>query len=107
MTARRAEAIGLEQLLAARNAEEAIGVLRANTDLDVVLIDVALPAASGPALYEEIKRVHEPLAERVVFVSGGLVDAEVGRFLESVTNPVIAKPIDPSSLADLIATLIR
>jgi CheY-like chemotaxis protein len=94
-------------VLAARNAEEAIRIVHSNKDLDVVLIDVALPGMAGPALYEEVKRIHEPLAERVIFVSGGLVELEVGSYLESVANPVIAKPIDPSSLTDLIATMIR
>jgi two-component system cell cycle sensor histidine kinase/response regulator CckA len=94
-------------VLAARTGDEAIEIIRSSRELDVVLVDVALPHTSGPALCEEIRRIHEPLAERVIFVSGGLVDHEVRRYLETTSNPVIDKPIDPVSLTDLIASLIR
>jgi len=94
-------------VLAARTGEEASEIVRSNRDLDVVLVDVALPRMNGPALCEEIRRIHEPLSERVIFVSGGIVDSAVGRYLESTANPVISKPIDPVSLTDLIATMIK
>jgi len=93
-------------VLAARTGAEAIEIARANLELDVVLVDVALPRMSGPALYEEIRRIDEPLAERIIFVSGGVVDAAVGRYLETTINPVIAKPIDPASLMELIAGMM-
>jgi CheY-like chemotaxis protein len=94
-------------VLAARTGEEAIQIVRSNKELDVILLETSLPRMSGTALCEEIRRIHEPLVDRVVFVSGGLLETEVARYLERTTNRVLAKPLDPAELSELIAAMVR
>jgi DNA-binding response OmpR family regulator len=80
----------------ARNITEAKTLLR---DLrpDALLIDVWLGSESGFELMSWIEDARPQLAERVIFVTGELVDTqnlESGRLWQTLGRPVLQKPFD-------------
>ncbi|MCP4603584.1 MAG: response regulator [Proteobacteria bacterium] len=93
-------------VLGSRTGEEALDALKSNPGIEIVLYDVSMPRLGGPEFFEELKRLHLPVSDRVVFVTGGVTDAEMSRFLAETPNPVIEKPFDLSLLNDLLASML-
>jgi CheY-like chemotaxis protein len=73
---------------------------------DVIVCDLMMPGMTGMALFHEVKRRWPPLAERFVFVTGGLSSDLVQDFVSSLTNPVLEKPVARRTLLDTIATTL-
>jgi len=71
-----------------------------STDPDTVFIDVWLGTESGFELLAWIDDTRPQLAERVVFVTGELVDADSGhgRIWKTLGRPVVRKPFDFAQL---------
>lgn len=65
---------------------------------DVILLDVRLPDLSGPEIFAELARTRADLAERVVFVTGGIWRSESRLREELPAQPVLAKPCTQNQL---------
>jgi len=68
---------------------------------DVLFIDVWLGTESGFELMSWIEETRPQLADRVVFVTGELVDAQnvdSGRLWQTLGRPVLQKPFDFAQL---------
>jgi CheY-like chemotaxis protein len=89
------------------NAKDALRRIEEGASFDIVLCDIAMPGMSGIELYEAVKAIAPDQAERFVFMTGGAFTERSAAFLESVPNPRLEKPIQPSSLADLIDERMR
>ncbi len=61
---------------------------------DAVLCDVMMDDGGGEAFYGWLRRERPSLAERVIFVTGGVTDAASRRFLDEQAQPVLYKPVD-------------
>ena len=63
---------------------------------DALFVDVWLGTESGFELMSWIEDVRAPLADRVTFVTGELVDAATGgqRVWQTLGRPVLRKPFD-------------
>jgi CheY-like chemotaxis protein len=68
--------------------------LEADADFDVVFCDLLMPGTTGMDLHQWCAEAHPELAERFVFMSGGVFTSRVHAFLRSVDNPVVDKPFD-------------
>jgi DNA-binding response OmpR family regulator len=81
----------------ARSIAEAEQVL---TELrpDVLFVDVWLGTDSGFELMGWIEENRPELADRVVFVTGELVDVNNGRLWQTLGRPVLQKPFDFAQL---------
>lgn len=66
---------------------------------DVLLCDVRMPGLSGSDFFAHLRERFPQLERRVVFMTGAIADADVRRFLEGVSNPVLEKPFTPEALA--------
>lgn len=92
-------------VVCAGSAEEAIEVARRTPALDLAIIDVTLPGASGPWLVDELER--ESLVRSWVLMSGfprsalGWIDG----WRPSVD--VVEKPFRLAALTDLVATRLQ
>jgi signal transduction histidine kinase len=64
----------------------------ASAPYDAILCDVTLPGMLGTEVFTEIERRYPPLAERVVFVTGGAFGGRIQAFLDSLPNKTIRKP---------------
>ncbi len=94
-------------VLASRSGEEALEIIDSNHDIEIILYDVSMPRLAGPEFFEELRRLHLPAIDRVIFVSGGATDAEVSRFLAEIPNQVVDKPFDLDRLYGLIALMLK
>jgi DNA-binding response OmpR family regulator len=83
----------------ARSLAEARDVLESR-EPDTIFIDVWLGTESGFELLSWIEDTRPALAERVVFVTGDLVDSEAthGRIWKTLGRPVVRKPFDFAQL---------
>jgi CheY-like chemotaxis protein len=97
---------GSHEVTAVEHGREALSILDAGADFDVVLCDLVMPDLSGPEVYEEVRRRHPRLLDRFVFMTGGALGDKTRAFLAAVRNPIITKPFELGPLRDLVNGLV-
>ena len=65
---------------------------------DVVLCDMTMPGMRGDELYFAVKARAPAIADRFVFMTGGLTEAKSQAFLDEVPNERIDKPFNVQNL---------
>ena len=68
----------------------------------VVFCDVMRPGRTGIELYQRVREIEPPIAERFVFLVGGLAPPGAMKFLDSVSNPRLVKPFSPAHLQTFV-----
>jgi two-component system, cell cycle sensor histidine kinase and response regulator CckA len=97
------EVLGVDyQVTVASSGQRALELIASDPNFDVILCDYMMPDLDGRALYEHLSENAPQLIERLVFCSGGLVSERARRFVASVSNQLLEKPI---SIDRLIATI--
>lgn len=76
----------------------AVEQVRAGARFDAILCDLMMPTMSGMEVYEAIAGVEAEQARRMVFMTGGAFTPRAVRFLETVANPRIEKPLEHNAL---------
>lgn len=66
----------------------------AQNSYDVVVTDVRMPQMSGIQLHAEILSKSPALAERMIFVTGDLIDPDTTAFVDRIGARTIAKPLE-------------
>ncbi len=84
------------------SASQAIELLVAGAQFDVILSDLMMPGMSGMELYDELKQRCPPVVERLVFVTGGAFTDAATNFLNQVPNERLEKPFDPRLVRALV-----
>ncbi len=74
---------------------------------DLIISDVKMPEISGPELYAALKRKGAALEQRVVFVTGDLMNPDTLRFLESTGRPWLGKPFDIEAVTRTISDCLN
>jgi signal transduction histidine kinase/CheY-like chemotaxis protein len=90
------------EITMASDGYAALELLQRGTEYDLVLSDLVMPGISGMDLFRWTVDHRPSLAERFVFVTGGLSHADVSAFAESVKNPVLEKPVPVETLRALL-----
>jgi two-component system, NtrC family, sensor kinase len=75
-------------------------------DYDIIVTDVKMPGVSGIHLYWYIEKKKPHLMDRVVFITGDIIDSTTRSFLKSVDNPYLAKPFDMRKFITIIHSII-
>jgi PAS domain S-box-containing protein len=88
---------------ALQDGRAALERIRAGETWDVILCDLLMPQLTGMELHGEVARCAPGLAERIVFVSGGIGGRDLGDFLARVPNERLEKPFDLARLRRLLA----
>ena len=78
----------------AESGEHAKRLLTRDQNFAVVFCDLMMPGMSGMELYEWLDRVHPEVAQKVVFMTGGVFTPRARGLLERATNSVLPKPFD-------------
>jgi len=65
---------------------------------DLILLDIKLPGMSGIELYHHIEKTDPALAERVIFISGDVMEITTKDFLDKTKASHIVKPINIEQL---------
>jgi PAS domain S-box-containing protein len=89
---------GSHDCVVTTRASEALERLQAGERFDVILCDLMMPGMDGRQLFEEITRLDESQASRVMFLSGGAYTPVLQAFLARVPNERIQKPFDVAAL---------
>jgi CheY-like chemotaxis protein len=82
----------------------ALDRLRAGEQYHAIVCDLLMPGLSGLDLHVELRRIAPQQAERIIFLTGGVVSRRAQQFLESITNCWFEKPCN---LQELRAALRR
>lgn len=88
-------------VVVAHSADAAQAVLDGST-CHIVVSDVCMPRRSGIDLFEWIRERSPALAERVVFVTGGLYDQRAAAALAALDNPRLSKPFRARELQRVV-----
>ncbi len=103
-----ARALGAEHsVVAVDGAAAALERLRAGERYDVVLCDVMMPQTDGVEFYKQLRAVLPEEAERLVFATGGALEATTRAFLETASNLLLEKPVDLTLLRSLLEQRVR
>lgn len=89
------------------SAQDALDLLAAGKDFDVVLSDLMMPGMTGMDLYRVLGRRHPTVAPKVVFITGGAFTSEANAFLDGVANERMTKPIDTAKLRNLVDRFVE
>jgi CheY-like chemotaxis protein len=89
------------------NAPEALDLLAAGKEFDVILSDLMMPGMSGIELHAALLRLYPQMAPKVVFVTGGAFTPAANAFLDSVANERLEKPFDVHQLRRLVQSFVK
>jgi CheY-like chemotaxis protein len=93
---------GDHEVVATTDPVDAIARLQQGLRFDAILCDLMMPTMSGMDVYVAIRKIEPDQARRMVFMTGGAFTPTVLAFLESVENARIEKPLERSTLRDLV-----
>lgn len=89
-----------------RSAAEALAVL-ATKQFDVIVCDVMMPHMDGMALFDHLRRASPSIADRMVFMTGGVFSDDTRAMLEALTGRWIEKPFSTRQLEDLLHACVE
>jgi CheY-like chemotaxis protein len=75
---------------------EALQVLGDDGTFDFIFCDLMMPEMSGMDVFAELSRRQPEVAEKVLFMTGGVYTQEVRAFISRVPNRCLQKPFDPA-----------
>jgi CheY-like chemotaxis protein len=74
---------------------------------DLIVSDVKMPEISGPEFYAALKRKGAGLEQRLVFITGDLMNPETLRFVESTGRAWLGKPFDIEAITRTISDCLN
>jgi CheY-like chemotaxis protein len=89
----------------ARNGKMALEKIQIR-DYDAIICDVKMSVLSGIQLYEILNERKPKLVERIIFISGDMINSETITFLKTCGCMYLGKPFKIESLKKCVANLI-
>lgn len=88
-------------------ADGETGLRRLNqTRYDVTLCDWKMPGISGQEVFERIRLKDRALSERIIFITGDVVNEKTRRFLEEQKRVCLPKPFTLAEFREAIAKML-
>ncbi|MEC7523187.1 MAG: ATP-binding protein [Myxococcota bacterium] len=97
----------LHAVVTAGSGAEAQRVLEQDGGFDVILCDVMMPIVGGTDLHAWLRERDEGLAQRMLFMTGGVLGSEVGQYIHRHQLRVLQKPFDRQTLVDAVSQRVR
>jgi len=88
----------------ASSVEQALAMLTSES-VDVIVCDVMMPDGGGEALYTKLRAVRPNMAQRMLFLTGGVSASHARDFLAEQPQPVLTKPLELGRLLKAVAEL--
>jgi CheY-like chemotaxis protein len=76
--------------------------IEAGERFDVILCDIMMPEMTGMDVYAAVARISRDEADRIVFMTGGVLTLRAREFLKEVPNRFLDKPFDVQQLLNVI-----
>jgi signal transduction histidine kinase len=90
----------------AASGEAALQRLKKN-HCDVVFCDWKMPGLNGRQVYESLRTTNPDLCQRVVFITGDVINGQMREFLEKEELLCLAKPFTLAELRNAIKTVLN
>ncbi len=97
--------VGGHEVTSVSSGAECISALRDGLP-DVVVLDVMMPGMDGPTTLEAIRDDHATRDLPVVFLTAGVVDADVDRLRALSVAGILNKPFDPLQLSRQLGEIL-
>lgn len=88
----------------AENGEDSINILKENTDISLILLDVNLPDINGFDLFKKIKEIKDI---PVIFLTANDLEVSIVRGLDMGADDYITKPFKARELISRIKNVLR
>jgi CheY-like chemotaxis protein len=76
-------------------------------EFDLIVADLRMPNVDGQQLYEAIAERRPALQRRLVFATGDLARQETVRFLQSVPNRILTKPLEVETVRRVLSQALE
>ena len=86
-------------LTLAHSGREALALLGAGVEFDLIVCDLMMPEVSGIDVWEQVSAEHRAI---FVFMTGGTFTERAERFLATARPPVLDKPFTSTTLEGLL-----
>jgi len=90
----------------AADGETALQLIKQN-HYDVTLCDWKMPGLNGQQIYERLSSINPNLRQRVIFVTGDVINERMREFLEAEKRPCLSKPFIISELRAAIRKVLK
>jgi two-component system NtrC family sensor kinase len=89
----------------AANGAQALTMLE-ETSYDLIICDTRMPRLNGRDLYYRVKQLSEPLARRIVFVTGDATSDEPRAFFQQTGSRYLEKPFTRQDIVRMLRTML-
>jgi PAS domain S-box-containing protein len=79
----------------------------ARESYDLILSDLRMPGLDGRGLYRALKQEHPEMLDRLAFITGDTLSAEIQAFLAETRAACLEKPFLPEDVLQLVASLAK
>ena len=86
----------------AENGKIAIDILKKNTDIDIILLDVMMPIMDGYETAKKIRKIKEIKNIPIISLTAKAMKEDRQKCIDSGSNDYITKPLDIEKLLSLI-----
>jgi signal transduction histidine kinase len=93
------------QVELAQSVDAAVALLGQGLTVDAILCDIHMPGKGGPELHRQVQERYPALEPRMVFMSGGSLNAATEAFMDQLGERVLPKPLDLDQLEALLIDL--
>jgi signal transduction histidine kinase len=90
----------------AENGKTALNKLEKN-HFDLAFCDWKMPGLNGQEVYEQLRRTNPQFCQRVIFITGDVINAQMRQFLETEKRPCLAKPFTLSELHTTVEAVLK
>ncbi len=99
------ENLGGWETLTALSAKEGLAIAQTQ-QIDAILLDVMMPDVDGLTLFEELQKDSVTQTIPVILLTAKVQSTDFKQFAQLGVAGVIAKPFDPMTLAEQVATTL-
>ena len=89
------------------DASKALDKISAGVNYDVILTDARMPGMSGIEMYSRIIEKTPEMKNRIIFITGDVMGADIKVFLTQNNLPYLAKPFDIKLLEEKVNIILN
>ena len=90
----------------ADNGKTALNTLEKN-HFDLAFCDWRMPGLNGQQVYEQLRRTNPQFCQRIIFITGDVINAQMRHFLETEKRPCLVKPFTLSELHTTVEAVLK
>jgi PAS domain S-box-containing protein len=93
---------GVHDVFLANQADAVLELIDGGARFDLILCDVMMPVTTGVEFHKRLTQMNPELAARVVFLTGGVFAEDTRKYLSTLENPILEKPVDAAQIHQLV-----